>query len=164
MVVRELAFERRGQPTDRLKSEEEIAREEKERLEKLEVWELTTEARPEIDTQNCSLFLSLLMRILLFLLNAILLLFWLLCMYVPMFRLAGYKGWRDWQLLRAWTTSLLTTYQRSKCFIIKLWELIYFWLCCLYRSSIKKDERTLLYYKDGKMVLPEEGQLEDDKK
>ena len=37
MVMRELAFERRGQPTDRLKSEEEMAREEKERLEKLEV-------------------------------------------------------------------------------------------------------------------------------
>ena len=37
VVVRELAFERRGKPTDRMKSEEEMAREEKERLEKLEV-------------------------------------------------------------------------------------------------------------------------------
>ena len=37
VVVRELAFERRGNPTDRMKSEEEMAREEKERLDKLEV-------------------------------------------------------------------------------------------------------------------------------
>ncbi len=35
--VRELQFERRGQALDRLKTEEEIVREEKERLEKLEV-------------------------------------------------------------------------------------------------------------------------------
>ena len=37
VVVRELAFERRGNPTDRMKSEEEMAREEKERLDELEV-------------------------------------------------------------------------------------------------------------------------------
>ena len=36
-AVRELVFEKRGQPSDRMKSEEEIAREERERLEKLEV-------------------------------------------------------------------------------------------------------------------------------
>lgn len=36
--VRELQFERRGQPLDRMRTEEELAREEKERLEKLEVW------------------------------------------------------------------------------------------------------------------------------
>lgn len=35
--VRELQFERRGQALDRMKTEEEIIREEKERLEKLEV-------------------------------------------------------------------------------------------------------------------------------
>lgn len=35
--VRELQFERRSQPSDRMKSEEELAKEEKERLEKLEV-------------------------------------------------------------------------------------------------------------------------------
>ncbi|KAK4875209.1 hypothetical protein RN001_011631 [Aquatica leii] len=35
-VMRELRFEARGQPTDRLKSEDEIAKEEKEKLEKLE--------------------------------------------------------------------------------------------------------------------------------
>ncbi|KAF5303825.1 hypothetical protein FQA39_LY09810 [Lamprigera yunnana] len=35
-VVRELRFEARGQPTERLKTEDEIAREEKEKLEKLE--------------------------------------------------------------------------------------------------------------------------------
>ena len=37
VFVRELAFERRGQPTDRMKSEEEMAKEEKKRLDKLEV-------------------------------------------------------------------------------------------------------------------------------
>ncbi len=37
-VVRELAFEMRAHPTDRLKSPEEIARAEKQRLEELEVW------------------------------------------------------------------------------------------------------------------------------
>ena len=36
-AVRELVFEKRGQPSDRMKSEEEVAREERERLEKLEV-------------------------------------------------------------------------------------------------------------------------------
>ena len=36
-AVRELQFERRGQALDRLKTEEELAVEEKERLEKLEV-------------------------------------------------------------------------------------------------------------------------------
>ena len=36
-TVRELAFEKRGIPTDRLKTDEEAAKEEKERLEKLEV-------------------------------------------------------------------------------------------------------------------------------
>jgi len=36
-IVRELAFEKRARPTDRTKSEEEIALEEKEKLEKLEV-------------------------------------------------------------------------------------------------------------------------------
>lgn len=36
MLMRELKFESRGIPSDRLKSEEEIAKEEKERLEKLE--------------------------------------------------------------------------------------------------------------------------------
>lgn len=36
-AVRELVYERRGQPTDRMKTEEEIAKEEKMRLEKLEV-------------------------------------------------------------------------------------------------------------------------------
>lgn len=35
--VRELQFERRGKPLNRMKTEEELAREEKERLEKLEV-------------------------------------------------------------------------------------------------------------------------------
>lgn len=35
--MRELAYERRGKPTDRMKTEEEAAKEEKERLEKLEV-------------------------------------------------------------------------------------------------------------------------------
>lgn len=35
--VRELQFERRGQALDRMKTEEELAMEEKERLEKLEV-------------------------------------------------------------------------------------------------------------------------------
>ncbi|KAF5290007.1 hypothetical protein FQR65_LT11673 [Abscondita terminalis] len=35
-VMRELRFEARGQPTDRLKSEDEIAKEEKDKLEKLE--------------------------------------------------------------------------------------------------------------------------------
>jgi len=36
-AVRELQFERRGQALDRLKTEEELAAVEKERLEKLEV-------------------------------------------------------------------------------------------------------------------------------
>ena len=36
-IVRELAFEKRARPTDRTKSEEEIALEEKNKLEKLEV-------------------------------------------------------------------------------------------------------------------------------
>ena len=36
-AVRELLFERRGQPADRMKSEIELAREERERLEKHEV-------------------------------------------------------------------------------------------------------------------------------
>ena len=36
-AVRELQFERRGQALDRLKTEEELAVKEKERLEKLEV-------------------------------------------------------------------------------------------------------------------------------
>ncbi|RIA96440.1 nucleolar protein 14 [Glomus cerebriforme] len=36
-IVRELAFEKRARPTDRTKSEEEIALEEKEKLEKLEL-------------------------------------------------------------------------------------------------------------------------------
>ncbi|XP_064381967.1 nucleolar protein 14-like [Halichondria panicea] len=35
-TVRELAYEKRGQPTDRMKTEEEIAKEEKEKLEKRE--------------------------------------------------------------------------------------------------------------------------------
>lgn len=35
--VRELAFDKRVRPTDRIKSEEEIAFEEKEKLERLEV-------------------------------------------------------------------------------------------------------------------------------
>ena len=39
-AVRELVFEKRGQPTDRMKSQEELAREERERLEKLEVNQL----------------------------------------------------------------------------------------------------------------------------
>ena len=33
-------FEKKGQPTDRMKSQEELAREERERLEKLEVTQL----------------------------------------------------------------------------------------------------------------------------
>jgi hypothetical protein len=36
-IVRELAFEKRARPTNRTKSEEEIALEEKEKLERLEV-------------------------------------------------------------------------------------------------------------------------------
>lgn len=36
-IVRELAFEKRAIPTNRTKSEEEIALEEKEKLERLEV-------------------------------------------------------------------------------------------------------------------------------
>lgn len=36
-TVRQLAYERRGQPTDRLKTEAELAKLEKEKLEKLEV-------------------------------------------------------------------------------------------------------------------------------
>ena len=36
-AVRDLQFERRGQALDRLKTEEKLAAEEKERLEKLEV-------------------------------------------------------------------------------------------------------------------------------
>lgn len=36
VTVRELAFEKRGQPTNRMKTEEEVAKEEKEKLEKLE--------------------------------------------------------------------------------------------------------------------------------
>ena len=59
MVVRELAFERRGKPTDRLKSEEEMARDEKERLEKLEVRELTTEGQPVRTALRSDLFLSI---------------------------------------------------------------------------------------------------------
>ena len=46
VVVRELAFERRGNPTDRMKSEEEMAREEKERLDKLEVNPLEIDIEP----------------------------------------------------------------------------------------------------------------------
>jgi nucleolar protein 14 len=37
MLFRELAFEMKGKATDRLKTPEEIAKEEKERLEQLEV-------------------------------------------------------------------------------------------------------------------------------
>ena len=38
-VVKELLYERRAQATDRLKTEEELAREERERLQNLEVYE-----------------------------------------------------------------------------------------------------------------------------
>lgn len=37
-IVRELGFEMKAQPSDRMKSEDEIAKEEQERLQKLEVW------------------------------------------------------------------------------------------------------------------------------
>lgn len=37
-VVRELVFERKAMATDRLKTTEELAREERDRLMKLEVW------------------------------------------------------------------------------------------------------------------------------
>lgn len=37
MMVRELAFEMKAQPSEKLKTAEEIAREERERLQKLEV-------------------------------------------------------------------------------------------------------------------------------
>lgn len=37
-IVRELAFEARARATDRLKTPEEIAQEEKKKLEELEVW------------------------------------------------------------------------------------------------------------------------------
>ena len=43
--VRVLQFERRGQPLDRMKTEEELAKEEKERLEALEV-------RYSVETEN----------------------------------------------------------------------------------------------------------------
>jgi hypothetical protein len=42
MLFRELAFEMKGKATDRLKTPEEIAKEEKERLEQLEVPLVTT--------------------------------------------------------------------------------------------------------------------------
>jgi hypothetical protein len=46
MLFRELAFEMKGRATDRLKTPEEIAKEEKERLEQLEV------RAPIIDLKN----------------------------------------------------------------------------------------------------------------
>lgn len=39
MMVRELGFEMKAQPSEKLKSEEELAREERERLQNLEVRE-----------------------------------------------------------------------------------------------------------------------------
>ena len=38
MMVRELGFEMKAQPSNRMKTEEELAKEEQERLQKLEVW------------------------------------------------------------------------------------------------------------------------------
>lgn len=46
MLFRELAFEMKGKATDRLKTPEEIAKEEKERLEQLEVPIVTTAVSP----------------------------------------------------------------------------------------------------------------------
>jgi hypothetical protein len=46
MLFRELAFEMKGKATDRLKTPEEIAKEEKERLEQLEVPIVTTAISP----------------------------------------------------------------------------------------------------------------------
>ena len=37
-MVRELGFEMKAQPSNRLKTEEELAKEEQERLKRLEVW------------------------------------------------------------------------------------------------------------------------------
>ena len=42
MMVRELGFEMKAQPSERMKTPEEVAREERERLQKLEVWKCPT--------------------------------------------------------------------------------------------------------------------------
>ena len=44
--VRELGFERRGQALDRMKTEDELIKEEKDRLEKLEVRQSENVTRP----------------------------------------------------------------------------------------------------------------------
>lgn len=38
MMVRELGFEMKAQPSEKMKTPEELAREEREKLQKLEVW------------------------------------------------------------------------------------------------------------------------------
>lgn len=41
MMVRQLVFDMKAKPSDKMKSEEEIAKEEQERLQQLEVLQLT---------------------------------------------------------------------------------------------------------------------------
>lgn len=41
MMVRELVFDMKAQPSEKLKTPEELAREEREKLQKLEVWLIT---------------------------------------------------------------------------------------------------------------------------
>jgi len=40
MIVRELGFEMKAKPSERMKTEEELAKEEQARLQKLEVYQL----------------------------------------------------------------------------------------------------------------------------
>lgn len=51
MMVRQLGFEMKAQPSEKLKSEEELAREERERLQKLEVFDPPTVSSIQTSTR-----------------------------------------------------------------------------------------------------------------
>lgn len=53
MMVRELGFEMKAQPSEKMKTPEELAKEEKEKLQKLEVTELLIFT---FSTEICSLY------------------------------------------------------------------------------------------------------------
>ena len=85
-----------------------------------------------------------------------------------LFRLTEFEGWRDSLpiLQKVLTISLLTIYLKGKCYLNCFYiqaSLISVSLICyiLNRPSSRKDDRMMLFYKDGRMVLPE-GLLEHD--
>lgn len=55
MMVRELGFEMKAQPSNRMKTEEELAKEEQERLKKLEVRVTCNWVLAQPDTQEAQL-------------------------------------------------------------------------------------------------------------